>query len=45
MIQALRKAGGNPRYTEIAGAGHDVWTRAYRDFEVVDWLLSQRRGP
>jgi len=45
MIQALRKAGGNPRYTEIAGAGHDAWTRAYRDFEVVDWLLSQRRAP
>jgi predicted peptidase len=45
MIQALRKAGGNPRYTEVAGRGHDVWTVAYRDVEVVRWLLSQRRAP
>ena len=45
MIQALRKAGGNPRYTEIAGRGHDVWTVAYRDAEMLRWLLGQRRAP
>ena len=43
MIQALREAGGKPRYTEVAGGGHDVWTRAYRDEVAVDWLLSQRK--
>ena len=43
MIQALRKAGGHPRYTEVAGHGHDVWTVAYRDGEVLRWLLGQRR--
>jgi predicted peptidase len=43
MIAALRAAGGNPRYTEVAGRGHDVWTVAYRDPAVVRWLLSQRR--
>jgi predicted peptidase len=43
MIQALREAGGSPRYTEVAGHGHDVWTIAYRDVEVVRWLLAQRR--
>jgi predicted peptidase len=43
MVTALREAGGQPRYTEIAGHGHDVWTIAYRDPAVVRWLLSQRR--
>ena len=45
MIQALRAAGGHPRYTEVAGRGHDVWTVAYRDPAVLLWLLSQRRAP
>jgi predicted peptidase len=45
MIKALRKAGGSPRYTEVAGHGHDVWTVAYRDVEVMRWLLAQRRRP
>lgn len=43
MIAALRQAGGQPRYNEVAGRGHDVWTVAYRDPAVVRWLLSQRR--
>ena len=44
MIAALRDAGGSPRYTEVAGHGHDVWTVAYRDPAVLRWLLSQRRA-
>jgi predicted esterase len=43
MIDGLRKAGGNPRYTEIPGHGHDVWTLAYRDVAVMRWLLAQRK--
>jgi predicted peptidase len=43
MIDALRKAGGSPRYTEIPGGGHDVWTIAYRDVAVMRWLLAQRK--
>jgi predicted peptidase len=43
MIAALRGAGGQPRYTEVAGHGHDIWTVAYRNPEVVRWLLAQRR--
>jgi len=46
MIAALRDGGGHPRYTEVAGHGHDIWTVAYRDPAVLRWLLSQRRsGP
>jgi predicted peptidase len=44
MIAALRDAGGHPRYTEVAGHGHDIWTVAYRDPAAVRWLLSQRRA-
>jgi predicted peptidase len=44
MIAALREVGGTPRYTEVAGHGHDVWTVAYRDPSVITWLLSQRRA-
>ena len=43
VIGALRKAGGKPRYTDVAGRGHAVWTVAYRDAEVLGWLLAQRR--
>jgi predicted peptidase len=43
MIEALRKAGGRPRYDEIAGHGHDVWTVAYRNVGPLRWLLDQRR--
>jgi predicted peptidase len=49
MIKAIRAAGGHPRYTEFAGAGHGVWGRAYGtdagyvpDF--LPWLFSQHRA-
>jgi predicted peptidase len=41
MIEAIRKAGGHPRYTEYQGAGHDVWTRAFAEPELADWLFAQ----
>ena len=43
MVRALRAAGGSPRYTEVAGWGHDIWTRAYQDIEVLRWLLTQKK--
>ncbi|MFM7108024.1 MAG: dienelactone hydrolase family protein [Planctomycetaceae bacterium] len=43
MIEALRAAGGTPRYSELEGVGHDSWTPAYRDPAVLDWLFAQRR--
>jgi len=45
MIEALRAAGGSPRYTEYRGAGHDIWERAYQEGEALHWLLSQPAGP
>lgn len=46
MIDALRKYGGNPIYTEYATGGHSsgMWTPALRTPGLVDWLMAQRRG-
>lgn len=43
MIEAIRKAGGEPKYTEYAGVGHDSWTRTYADPAMHTWLFAQRR--
>jgi predicted peptidase len=41
MIAAVNRAGGHPRYTEYRGGGHDVWTRAFAEPELIDWLFAQ----
>ncbi len=41
MVEALKAAGGNVRYTEYPEAGHDSWTAAYRDPELATWLFSR----
>ncbi len=44
MIEAIRAAGGSPRYTELPGVGHDSWTPAYTaDDGVIPWLFAQRK--
>ena len=44
MIAAIKKAGGNPKYTQYKGVGHDSWTRTYQNDEVLDWLFEQKKG-
>jgi len=43
MIAAIKKAGGAPKYTEYPGVGHNSWTPAYQDGEMMKWLFSQKR--
>lgn len=43
MVKALKDANGNPKYTEYPGVGHDCWSRAYRDNELVEWLFKQSK--
>ncbi len=45
MVEALKAAGGNVRYSEYEGVGHNSWDRAYRDPEFPVWLLGERRAP
>ncbi len=42
ITAAIRAAGGQVRYTEIATAGHNVWDRAYNDRRLWQWLFAQR---
>ena len=44
IVEALRKAGGNPRYTEYPGERHVVWPLAFDNPELLDWIFAQKRG-
>lgn len=42
MVAAIKAAGGNPKYTELPGVGHNSWTPAYNNPDgVVQWLFKQ----
>jgi predicted peptidase len=43
MIEAIKKAGGSPKYTEYKGVGHNSWTRTYSDPKVMEWLFEQKK--
>jgi len=44
MIDAVRKAGGEPKFTVYPEAGHDSWTAAYDDAALWEWLSAQSRA-
>jgi len=44
MVEALKKIGGNVKFTVYPEAHHDSWTQAYATPELYDWLLQQRRN-
>jgi predicted peptidase len=44
LIQALKNAGANVRYTEYPGANHGAASqKAYAESDMITWLLQQRR--
>ena len=43
MVAALKAAGANPKYTEVKGRGHNVWTDAFNSAEMWQWLFAQRK--
>lgn len=43
MVEAIKQAGGEPKYTQYEGVGHDSWTETYKNPEVLKWLFSQKR--
>lgn len=43
-IAALRAAGGTARYTEYPHVGHDSWTYAFAEPDLLPWLFSHRRA-
>jgi len=44
LVEALKAAGGNVRYTEYPGIGHNSWEKAYAESDLMPWLLAQRLG-
>ncbi|MBA4063267.1 MAG: hypothetical protein C0501_06060 [Isosphaera sp.] len=43
MIEALKAAGGKPKYTEYPKVGHNSWDAAYGTDELFTWLLEQKK--
>jgi predicted peptidase len=43
MVQAVRAAAGDVRYTEFPGVGHNAWDPAYGDPQLTEWMLAQHR--
>ncbi|MBU2904118.1 prolyl oligopeptidase family serine peptidase [Arenibacter algicola] len=41
MVAAIKKAGGNPKYTEFPGVGHGSWHEAFDTPELLDWFFAQ----
>ncbi|MEZ5941796.1 MAG: prolyl oligopeptidase family serine peptidase [Planctomycetaceae bacterium] len=44
MVAAIKEAGGQPKYTEYPGVGHNSWTPAINEPGILPWLFSQKRA-
>ena len=40
MVDALKAAGGKPKFTTYPGVGHNSWDKAYGTPELYHWLLN-----
>lgn len=43
IIAAMKKVGGNPRYTEFPDEGHHIWQNVTDTPGLLDWLFVQER--
>lgn len=43
MIEAINKAGGNPKYTEFPNEAHNIWHQVRTTPGLLDWLFAQKR--
>ena len=43
-VAALRQSGGDPKYSEYPGIGHNVWDVAFAEPDLVPWLMSHTRN-
>jgi len=44
MVEALKAAGGDPKFTVYPEVGHDSWTATYDNPDFYKWLLAQKRS-
>jgi predicted peptidase len=43
MVDAIKAAGGNPKFTAYPGVDHDSWTATYDNPDFWTWLFEQRK--
>ena len=43
MIDAIKRAGGDPKYTEYPEEGHNIWDRVSSTPGLLEWLFAQHR--
>lgn len=43
MIETIKKAGGNPKYTEYPNEAHNIWNQVSSTPGLIDWLFEQKR--
>lgn len=43
MIEAIRNAGGSPRYTEFPDEAHHIWSSVEKTPGLLDWLFAQKK--
>lgn len=43
MVDALKKAGGSPKYTEYPKEGHGSWGPSAKEPQLLPWLFAQQR--
>jgi len=44
MVEAIRNAGGDVKFTIYPEAGHDSWTETYDNPQLYKWLLEHKRS-
>jgi predicted peptidase len=44
MVARLQELGCRAYLTELPAARHDCWDAAFEDYDLLNWLLAQRRG-
>jgi len=43
MVAAIRAFGGEAKYDELQGVGHNSWAPAYANKEMWEWMFKQKR--
>ncbi len=44
MVDAVKKCGGEVKFTVYPGAGHGIVEMTYQNEQFWEWLLAQRRS-
>lgn len=43
MVGALKAAGAKVKYSEYPGVGHNSWDNAFKEPDLLEWLLKQKK--